>query len=75
MTCFIWHYDKKGYFRDLGIEVTRENAKELELEIARTVGKSGERCPAISKEMKAWLADPKKKIMLKRNLKRKFART
>ena len=74
MTCFIWHFDKKGYFDALGIEVTRENAKAIELEIARTVRKTGEHCPAISKEMKAWLQDPKKKTVLEKNLRRKFAK-
>jgi hypothetical protein len=74
MTCFVWHLEKKGYFSGLGIKVTRENAKEIELEIARTVGKMGEHCPAISKEMKAWLADPKKKRSLESKLKRKFAK-
>ncbi|OGS55850.1 MAG: hypothetical protein A3K60_00130 [Euryarchaeota archaeon RBG_19FT_COMBO_56_21] len=74
MTCFIWHLDKKGYFVALGIKVTRENAKDIELEIARTVGKSGEHCPAVSKEMKTWFANPKKKAALEKNLRRRFAK-
>lgn len=73
MTCFVWHYDKKGYFSGLGIKVTKENAKAIEQEIARIVGKSGEHCPEISKEMKAWLTDPKKKTVLEKGLRRKFA--
>jgi len=64
---------KKGYFEPLGILVTKENSKDIEEEIARTVGMQGEHCPAIWKETKVWIADPKKKAVLDRNLQRKFA--
>lgn len=74
MTCFVGHLKKKGYFDGLGIEVTKENAKDIEKEIARTVGRPGEHCPAIWMEAKAWLADPRRKATLDRNLKRKFAK-
>ena len=74
MTCFVAHLRKKGYFDELGIEVTKENAKDMEKEIARTVGRPGEHCPAIWKEMKVWLDDPKKRVVLDRNLKRKFSK-
>lgn len=73
MTCFIAHMKKKGYFEPLGILVTKENSKDIEEEIARTVGMQGEHCPAIWKETKVWIADPKKKAVLDRNLQRKFA--
>lgn len=65
--------NKKGFFEPLGINVTKENAKEIEHEISRTVGLEGKRCPEISKETKLWLADPKKKAVLERNLKKRFA--
>ncbi|OGS43544.1 MAG: hypothetical protein A3K76_05850 [Euryarchaeota archaeon RBG_13_57_23] len=74
MTCFVTHLRKKGYFEELGIEVTKENAKEIELEIARIVGKNGEHCPAIWKEMRAWLEDPKRTAKLEKNLMKKFAK-
>ena len=64
---------KKGYFEPLGILVTKENSKDIEEEIARTVGLQGEHCPAIWKETKVWIADPKKKAVLDRNLQKKFA--
>lgn len=73
MTCFVAHLGKKGYFDRLGIEVTRENAKAIEEEIARVVGKKGEHCPAIWKEMKEWMADPARKAKLEAALKKKFA--
>jgi len=72
MTCFIAHMKKKGYFEPLGILVTKENSKDIEEEIARTVGLQGEHCPAIWKETKVWIADPKKKAVLDRNLQKKF---
>ena len=49
MTCFVAHMKKKGYFEPLGIAVTKENAKAIEEEIARTVGLKGEKCPTIWK--------------------------
>jgi len=64
---------KKGYFEPLGIAVTKENAKAIEEEIARTVGLKGEKCPTIWKEVKVWIADPRKKAMLDKSLKKKFA--
>jgi hypothetical protein len=73
MTCFVNHLNKKGYFEGLGIEVTKDNAKEIELEIARLVGREGEHCPAIWSEMKALLDDPDKKAALEKRLKKKFA--
>lgn len=72
MTCFVAHLKKKGYFDDLGIEVSEENAKAIEHEVARIVGREGEHCPAVWKEMKDWLADPRKKAELESGLKRKF---
>ena len=74
MTCFVAHLKKKGYFNGLGIAVTKENAKGIEQEIAKVVGREGEHCPAIWKEMKAWLEDPKRKARLETSLKRKFAK-
>jgi len=66
--------EKKGFFETLGIIVTRENAKDIEHEIARIVGLEDKRCPEIWKETTLWLADPKKKAVLERNLKKKFAK-
>jgi len=74
MTCFVGHLKKKGYFDELGIVVTKENAKKIEQEIARTVGLKGEHCPAVWRETKVWLADTKRKAVLDKNLMRKFAR-
>lgn len=73
MTCFVGHLKKKGYFDEIGVVVTKENAKSIEEEIARTVHRSGEHCPAIWKETKAWLEDPKKKAVLEKNLRKRFA--
>ena len=73
MTCFVAHLKKKGYFELLGILVTKENAKDIEEEIARTVGLQGENCPAIWKETKVWIADHEKKAVLDRNLQKRFA--
>jgi hypothetical protein len=73
MTCFVAHLKKKGYFELLGILVTKENAKDIEEEIAKTVGLQGEHCPAIWKETKVWITDPKKKAVLDRNLRKRFA--
>jgi|GEM_PF-1455307 len=75
MTCFIAHMNRKGYFNEIGVKVTTENAKDLEIAIAEIVGKAGERCPAIWGETKKWLADPKKKAILDRRLKRRFGKT
>ncbi len=74
MTCFVNRLDKKGYFKNLGITVTKENAKAIEEAIGKTVGKSGEHCPAIWREMKFWLHDPRKKAALERDLKKKFGK-
>ena len=65
--------NKKGFFETLGINVTRENAKDIEHEIARIVGLEDKRCPEIWKETKLWLADPKKEAVVERNLKKRFA--
>jgi len=73
LTCFVAHMEKKGFFEPLGINVTGENAKDIEHEIARTVGLEGKRCPEIWKGTKLLLADPKKKAALERNLKKRFA--
>ncbi|MCU0852339.1 MAG: hypothetical protein MUC90_03660 [Thermoplasmata archaeon] len=73
MTCFVGHLRKKGYFDALGVEVTKENAKEIEREIARIVGVKDGHCPEIWKEMKAWLEDPKKKAKLDAALRKRFA--
>ncbi len=72
MTCFVGHLNKKGYFAKLGIEVTKENAKAIEHEIAKIVGREGEHCPEIWMQMKAWLDDPKKRLELEGKLRRKF---
>lgn len=74
MTCFVAHLEKKGYFKSLGIKVTKDNAEEIEREIGRTVGREGEHCPAIWKEMKAWLEDPEKKARLEGDLRERFAK-
>ncbi len=74
MTCFVTRLNKKGYFQELGIAVTKENSKAIEEAIAKTVGRAGEHCPAIWGEMKAWLADPKKKTILERELTKKFGK-
>jgi hypothetical protein len=74
MTCFIAHMNKKGYFQEIGITVTKENSKALEMEIAKVVGRPGEHCPAIWQETKKWLADPKKKAVLDRELKKEFGK-
>jgi hypothetical protein len=73
MTCFVAHLKKKGYFEPLGIIVSKENAKDIEEEIAKTVGLQGEHCPAIWKATKVWIADPEKKAVLDRNLRKRFA--
>lgn len=72
MTCFVGHLRKKGYFEGLGIVVTKENAKAVEEEIARIVGREGEHCPAVWKEMKEWIADPPRKARLESTLRGKF---
>jgi hypothetical protein len=64
---------KKGHFEPLGIAVTKDNAKAIEEEIARTIGLEGERCPMIWKEVKVWIADPQKKAMLDKSLEKRFA--
>ncbi len=74
MTCFISHMSKKGYFAGIGVTVTKENAKALEMAIARVVGRPGEHCPAIWQETKKWLADPKKKAILDKELKKEFGK-
>ena len=74
MTCFIGHMNKKGYFAEIGITVTKENSKALEKAIAEIVGRPGEHCPAIWQETKKWLADPTKKAVLDRQLKKKFTK-
>jgi hypothetical protein len=74
MTCFIAHMDKKGYFEEIGVKVTKENAKAIEGAIAKVVGRPGEHCPAIWQETKKWLADPKKKAVLDRELKAAFGK-
>ncbi len=74
MTCFVAHMVKKGFFEPLGIKVTKENAKDIEHVIAKTVGLEGRHCPEVWMETKIWLADPKKKALLERNLKKSIAR-
>ncbi len=73
MTCFVAHLKKRGYFEPLGIIVSKENAKDIEAEIARTVGLKGEHCPAIWEAAKVWIADPEKKAVLDGNLRKRFA--
>jgi hypothetical protein len=73
MTCFVAHLKKNGYFESLGILVTKETAKDIEDEIAKTVGLQGENCPAIWKETKVWIADHEKKAVLDRNLQKRFS--
>ena len=73
MTCFVAHMKKNGYFEPLGILVTKENAKDIEEEIAKTVGLQGKHCPEIWKETKVWLTDPQKKAVLDKNLRKRFA--
>jgi len=64
--------NKAGYFEEIGVTVTQKNSKALEVAIAKIVGQSGQHCPVIWKETKRWLADPDKKAVLDRELKRKF---
>ena len=64
---------KNGYFEPLGILVTKENAKDIEEEIAKTVGLQGKHCPEIWKETKVWLTNPQKKAVLDKNLRKRFA--
>ena len=73
MTCFVAHMKKKGYFEPLGVLVTKEKAKDIEKDIAKTVGLQGENCPAIWKETKVWTADRERKVVLDRNLQKRFA--
>jgi len=53
--------DKKGFFKPLGITVSKANAKEIEHEIAKIVGREDRNCPDIWMETKLWLSDPNKK--------------
>ncbi|HEX9907441.1 MAG TPA: hypothetical protein VGB78_03115 [Thermoplasmata archaeon] len=73
MTCFVGHMRKKGYFDEIGVVVTKENAKEVEREIARIVGVKEAHCPEIWRETKIWLADPGKKARLGTGLRKRFA--
>ena len=73
MTCFIAQMNKKGFFKPLGITVNKENAKEIEIEIAKIVGQEDKNCPEIWKETKLWLSDPKKKGRLEEQLMKRFA--
>lgn len=73
MTCFVAHMNKKGFFKPLGITVSKENAKEIEREIAKIVGREGRNCPDIWTETKLWLSDPKKKGQLEGQLMKRFA--
>jgi hypothetical protein len=73
MSCFVAHMDKMGFFKQLGITVSRENAKDIEHEIARIVGREGRNCPEIWMETKLWLSDPQKKGQLEGQLIERFA--
>jgi hypothetical protein len=73
MTCFIGHMKKKGYFDGIGVKVTKENAKDIEREIAGIVGVKDGHCPEIWRETKVWLADPKRRARLDTALKERFA--
>ena len=72
MTCFVGHMNKKGYFEEIGVRVTKENSKAIEAAIAKVVGRPGEHCPAIWQETKKWLADPNKRVVLDRELRKQF---
>lgn len=72
-TCFVAHMDKKGFFKPLGITVSKANAKEIEHEIAKIVGREGRNCPDIWTETKFWLSDPKKRGKLEGQLMKCFA--
>ena len=73
MTCFVAAMNKKGFFKPLGIMVSKENAKDIEHEIAKIVGREGMNCPDIWKETKLWLSDPKRKARLEEQLRKRFA--
>jgi len=73
MTCFVAHMDKKSFFKPLGITVSKANAKEIEHEIAKIVGREGRNCPGIWTETKFWLSDPKKRGKLEGQLMKRFA--
>lgn len=70
MSCYTRHLSE--VFARAGIEYTRRNARLADGHIRRIVGKEGEDCPVVWKEVKSWLADPQKMDALTRSLKEAF---
>ncbi len=58
MSCYTRHLSE--LFAAAGIEHNRQNARWVDGQIRRILGKHGDGCPAVSKEVKAWLADAEK---------------
>ncbi|MDO8690253.1 MAG: hypothetical protein Q7R39_09645 [Dehalococcoidia bacterium] len=61
-----------GLFAKTGIEPGHQNAKQADLCIQRVLGKVGEGCPAVWKEIKFWLASPEKEAELIKGLREAF---
>lgn len=61
-SCYTRHLS--DLFAMAGIEHTRQNARRADGCIRRILGKEEEDCPKVWKEVKAWLADARKKETL-----------
>ncbi len=70
MSCYTRHLS--GLFANAGIEPGPKNAKQADLYIQRILGKTGEGCPAVWKELKSWLASPEKEAELIQGLREAF---
>jgi hypothetical protein len=55
MTCYFRHI--KGIFEEIGIEVTKDNKRDIDKEIHRLVGIEYKDCPSVWKEFKKRMAE------------------
>ncbi|MDP2662985.1 MAG: hypothetical protein Q8R28_19900 [Dehalococcoidia bacterium] len=70
MSCYTRHLS--DLFAKAGLEPGRQNAKQADLCIQQILGKVGEGCPAVWKEIKSWLASPEKEAELIKGLREAF---
>jgi hypothetical protein len=62
MTCYFRHM--QGIFDDIGIEITKENKKEVDRVIHQILGVAYEDCPSAWRAIKARRADDEEAFMV-----------
>ena len=68
MSCYLHHMS--DLFDEAGIEVTKENRKQIDAHIAGIVGDAKQHCPTTWRLVKEWRADPERRAQLIAGLQR-----